>query len=140
MKRRQFLATTATAAATLAMPAIARGQSQQVLTVVPQADLGVLDPVWTTAYQTRDHAVLVFDTLFGTDTSFRAQPQMVEGAVTEDDGKRWRLTLRPGLKFHDGTKVLARDCVASIVRWGARDSFGQALMAATDAVSAVDDK
>jgi peptide/nickel transport system substrate-binding protein len=137
MRRRQFLAATA---ATLAMPALARGQSSQVLTVVPQADLAVLDPVWTTAYQTRDHATMVFDTLYGTDSSFRAQPQMVEGALADADGKQWRLTLRPGLKFHDGTKVLARDCVASIRRWGARDSFGQALLAATDELSAPDDR
>ncbi|HUA55542.1 MAG TPA: ABC transporter substrate-binding protein [Candidatus Sulfotelmatobacter sp.] len=137
MRRREFLAATA---ATLAMPAVARSQSSRVLTVVPQADLAVLDPIWTTSYQTRDHAFLVFDTLFGVDASFKAQPQMVEGAVAEDDGKRWRLVLRSGLKFHDGTPVLARDCVASVRRWGARDAFGQALMAATGEVSASDDK
>ena len=36
--------------------------------------------------------------------------------------------------------MLARDCVASIKRWGARDAFGQALMARTDELSAPDDK
>src|SRR5271154_105237 len=102
MRRRQFLAATA---ATLAMPAIARGQSAQVLTVVPQADLAVLDPVWTTAYQTRDHGFLVFDTLFGLDSRFQASPQMAAGSVSEADGKTWRITLRDGLLFHDGTKV-----------------------------------
>lgn len=136
MKRRDFLLASA---ATLAMPAIARGQSAQVLTVVPQADLAVLDPVWTTSYQTRDHAFLVFDTLFGTDAQYKAQPQMVERFGADPDGKRWQLTLRADLKFHDGSKVLARDCVASVKRWGARDSFGQALMAATDEISAPDD-
>ena len=80
MRRREFLAA---AAATIAMPAIARGQARQVLTFIPQADLAVLDPIWTTTYQTRDHAFLVFDTLFGVDDSYTAQPQMVEGAVTE---------------------------------------------------------
>jgi len=98
MNRRQFLAATA---ASLAMPAIARAQSSRVLTFVPQADLAVLDPIWTNTYQTRDHGFLVFDTLFGVDGDFRAQPQMVEGAVAEEDGKRWTLTLRSGLKFHD---------------------------------------
>ena len=109
MRRRTFLASTAAA---LAAPALARGEASQVLKFVPQADLAVLDPVWTTTYQTRDHGFLVFDTLFGLDGHYRSQPQMAEGAVSEDDGKTWRITLRRDLMFHDDTKVLARDCVA----------------------------
>ena len=65
---------------------------------------------------------------------------MLAGQTVENDGTTWRLTLRDGLLFHDGEKVLARDCVASIKRWGARDTFGQALMARTDEISAADDK
>jgi peptide/nickel transport system substrate-binding protein len=137
MRRRSFL-TAATAA--LAMPSIARGEAVKPLTFVPQADLAVLDPIWTTTYQSRDHGLLVFDTLFGLDSKFRAAPQMAEGAVSESDGKTWRITLRPDLMFHDGNKVLARDCVASVRRWGARDGFGQALLAATDEIGAPDDK
>ena len=137
IKRRMFLAS---GAAALAMPALARAESESVLRFVPQADLSVLDPVWTTTYQTRDHGFLVFDTLFGLDDQFRAQPQMAEGARSDDDGKRWTITLRDGLKFQDNTPVLARDCAASVKRWGARDAFGQALMAATDEISAPDDK
>jgi peptide/nickel transport system substrate-binding protein len=136
MQRRSFVTGTA---ATLAMPAIARGAASQVLKFVPEADLAVLDPVWTTTYQTRDHGFLVFDTLFGLDAGFNPQPQMAEGALAEEDGRRWRITLRPGLLFHDGSKVLARDCAASIRRWGARDGFGQALLAATDEIAALDD-
>ena len=124
----------------LAMPSIARAAGQSVLTAVPQADLASLDPCWTTAYQTRDHGFLVYDTLFGLDGAFRPRPQMAEGAATDDGGKTWRITLRDGLAFHDGSKVLARDAAASVKRWGARDGFGQALMAATDDISATDDK
>ncbi len=126
--------------ASLARPGLARAEEARVLRFVPQADLAVLDPVWTTAYQTRDHAFLVFDTLFGQDAGFAAQPQMLEAAGAEADGLRWRLMLRPGLRFHDNEPVLARDCVASIRRWGARDTFGQALLAATDALFAEDDR
>src|SRR5258708_6048076 len=136
MRRREFLA----GATALAMPAVARGDAIRPLTFVPQADLSVLDPIWTTTYPTRDHAFLVFDTLYGVDADYKAQPQMLAGGLAENDGKLWRLTLRPGLKFHDGTPVLARDCVTSVKRWGARDSFGQALLAATDEVAATDDK
>jgi peptide/nickel transport system substrate-binding protein len=136
MHRRGFLAGTA---AVLASPAVVRAQARRVLRFVPQADLAVLDPIWTTAYQTRDHAFLVFDTLFGQDADFKPQLQMLDAAGTEAAGLVWRLSLRPGQQFHDGTPVLARDCVASIRRWGARDGFGQALMAATDDLSAPDD-
>ena len=65
---------------------------------------------------------------------------MLEGAATADDGKRWTLTLRDGLRFHDGEPVRARDCVASIKRWGRRDAFGGALLAAADEVLAADDR
>ena len=128
------------AAAALALPSVARAEGAQVLTVVPQVDLAVLDPVWTTTYQTRDHGFLVFDTLFGLDSRLQVSPQMAAGSVNETDGKTWRITLRDGLLFHDGSKVLARDAAASIRRWGERDGFGQSLLAACDEVSASDDK
>ena len=137
MHRRSFLAT---GAAALAAPMIAHSQSSKTLRFIPQVDLPLLDPVTTSAYITRNHGFAVFDTLFGQDSSFAPQPQMVDGFATDPDGRAWRLTLRDGLRFHDGEPVLARDCVASIARWGKRDAFGQALMAATDELSAPDDK
>ena len=137
MQRRHFLAATA---ATLAAPQIARGQSNRVLKFVPQSDVTVLDPIWTTAYVTRNHGYMIFDTLFGTDAAMQASPQMAAGMTTDNDGKLVRITLRDSLKFHDGTPVLARDCVASIQRWAKRDTFGQTLMAVTDELTAADDK
>ncbi|PKU23768.1 ABC transporter substrate-binding protein [Telmatospirillum siberiense] len=143
MDRRQFLKMSAVAAggtAAFSIPRLARADSTRILRFVPYADIAIVDPVWTTAYTTRTHALLVFDTLFGLDDNLTAQPQMVEGFTVENDGKLWTLTLRSGLLFHDGSKVLARDCVASIKRWGVRDAFGQALMAATDEITAKDDR
>src|ERR1700712_3184574 len=137
MKRRTLLGT---AAAMLAMPNLARGASGKVIRFVPYVDLSLLDPVANTATPTRNHAYLVFDTLYGLDTEFRAHPQMVAGHTVNDAWTLWRLTLRDGLRFHDNTPVLARDAVASIRRWGVRDNFGQALMAATDELAAPDDR
>jgi peptide/nickel transport system substrate-binding protein len=140
MKRRTLLASgLAAGASALAAPGIGRAEGASTLRFIPQADLAVLDPIWTTAYVTRNHGYLVFDTLFGLDEQYKAQPQMAEGASTEDGGKTWRIGLRDGLAFHDGTPVLARDCVASLTRWGKRDTFGQALFDAIDEVSAADD-
>jgi peptide/nickel transport system substrate-binding protein len=136
-RRRRLLAG---ATAALAAPRIASPAGPRLLKFIPQSDLSVLDPVWSAAYVVRNHAMMVFDTLYGMDSLYRIQPQMAAGHRVEDDGKTWLISLRDGLLWHDGEKVLARDCVASIRRWGARDSFGQTLMAATDAVEAADDR
>ncbi|MCA0326364.1 MAG: ABC transporter substrate-binding protein [Proteobacteria bacterium] len=127
-------------AASLAGPGLLRAQAATTLRFTPQQDVVTLDPVTTTAYATRNHGYMVFDTLYGMDSTYTATPQMVEGHRIEDDGKRWTLTLRDGLLFHDGERVLARDCVASIRRWARRDPFGETLMAATDELSAPDDR
>ena len=136
MRRRTLLA----AAAALAAPCTVRAAGRTTLRFSPQQDLVVLDPVTTTAYMSRNHGYMVFDTLYGMDGQFQPQPQMLEGHQVEDDGRRWSLVLRPGLLFHDDTPVLARDCVASIRRWAKRDPFGATLMDATAELSAADDR
>ena len=65
---------------------------------------------------------------------------MAAGHTQEQDGKLWTIVLRDGLKFHDGEPVRARDCVASLQRWSKRDAYGQALFAATDELTAKDDR
>ena len=141
MKRRHFLGASAlSAAAALARPALAQGTRARMLAFVPQANLTSLDPIWTTATVTRNYAFLVFDTLYGADARLTPSPQMVEGAVVEDDGRRWTMKLRDGLAFHDGSKVLARDCVASLRRWMRRDALGGTLQERLDALEAPDDR
>jgi peptide/nickel transport system substrate-binding protein len=139
MKRRNVLKSAAAISAVLAAPRIGRADGPKTVTFVPQADLASLDPVWTTADITRNYSLAVFDTLYGYDAQFKVQPQMVAGQRVEDDGKTWELTLRDGLAFHDGQKVLARDCVATIKRFGTRDPFGQALLKRVDEISAPSD-
>jgi len=137
IRRRAF---TAGIAAVLAAPSIARGAASAPLKFIPQSDLTILDPIVTTVYTARNHGYMVFDTLFGMDSAYQIQPQMLDGFVVEDDGKRWKLRLRDGLLWHDGEKVTARDCVASIRRWAPRDGIGALLMARTDELSATDDR
>ncbi len=137
MRRRSFLAGAASA---LAAPAVARAEAGRTLRFIPQADLTILDPHVNTAYVTRNHAYMVYDTLYGLNGRYEPSGQMVAGHVVENDGRLWTLSLRDGLRWHDGTPVLARDCVASIRRWGAKDTFGQSLLAATDELSAPDDR
>jgi peptide/nickel transport system substrate-binding protein len=65
---------------------------------------------------------------------------MAAGHSVEDDGLRWVITLRDGLSFHDGEPVRAVDVAASVRRWMARNTFGQALAAVTDEITALDDR
>lgn len=142
MQRRDFLKAAATAAtAAIASPGLVLAQAaNRTITFVPQSDLTILDPVQTTGLVTRNHGLMVFDTLYGVDETFEVRPQMVAGHTIDRDGLRWTITLRDGLKFHDGEPVRARDCVASVIRWWNRDVFGNDLRNAAAEISAPDDK
>ena len=124
--------------APLAAPAI--GGTAKTLLFVPQSPLASLDPVWTSAMTTRNVGFQIYDVLFGRDEWMNPKPQMLAGYLVEDDGKRWTMTLRDNQWFHDGERVLARDCVASLRRWMARDPGGATLAARLDALEAPDDR
>src|SRR5258706_13040419 len=114
--------------------------AQKTLRFVPQADLRILDPIWTTALITRNHGYMVFDTLFALDANQQPQPQMVERWSISADGLRYDFTLRDGLRFHDGQPVRPIDCIASLQRWGQRDVLGQKLMEVVASFEAIDDR
>src|SRR5439155_3903123 len=142
LSRRAFLAGTAAAAAavSVAAPSVHAQKRGGTLRFVPHADLKILDPIWTTAYITRNHGYMIFDTLFALDGNLQLQPQMVDKYSESKDHMKYSFTLRDGLKFHDGQPVTAEDCVASLKRWGAKDAVGRLLMAATAKVAPVDRK
>ena len=122
----------------LAAAGVARDPA--TLRFIPAADPAVLDPHLSTAYATRDHALLVWDTLYGLDRDFVPHPQMAEGHEVSEDGRVVRIRLREGLRFHDGAPVLARDCVASVRRWARRDPLGTDLLARLERLDAPDDR
>jgi peptide/nickel transport system substrate-binding protein len=134
----------ALAAALLGAGALAAAQpaaaETKTLRFVAHADVKILDPTFTTAYISRNFGYMVYDTLFAQDAKGTPKPQMVDKWTTSKDGKAWTFTLRPGLKFSDGSDVTAADCVASLQRWGARDSIGRAMVAAGGEWKAVDAK
>lgn len=132
-------------AAGFAMPLVATAMAttasaESVLRVIPHADLKNLDPIWTTAYISRNHGYMIYDTLFAMDESFTPQPQMVDTWSTSADGLVWTFVLRDGLKFHDGAPVTGEDVVASLKRWGARDGMGQQLFGVIESLEATDAK
>jgi peptide/nickel transport system substrate-binding protein len=106
-------------------PASAQGKA---LRFVQNGNLTILDPIWTTAYVTRNHGYFIYDTLFATDANNAIKPQMVEKYEVSPDKTKWTFTLRDGLEWHDGKPVTSEDCIASIKRWGARDAMGQKLL------------
>jgi peptide/nickel transport system substrate-binding protein len=125
----------------LALPPAGGAHAQDnVLRIIPHADLRVVDPIWTTGYIVRNHGYMVYDTLFAMDENLQPQPQMVDSWEVSEDRLVYEFTLREGLLWHDGEPVRAADAVASIERWGARDGMGQQLMRFTEALEAVDDR
>ncbi len=142
LSRREFLASTAAGGAALALgaPYVHAQKRGGTLRVIPHADLKVIDPIWTTAYISRNFGYMVYDTLFAMDANLQIKPQMVEKHSVSKDGLKWSFTLRDGLKFHDGQPVTAEDCVVSLQRWGKKDPLGGLLMAATGKLQAADKK
>ncbi|HEY8290817.1 MAG TPA: ABC transporter substrate-binding protein, partial [Acetobacteraceae bacterium] len=132
------------AAATLprrraAAQSVSGSAKAKTLRFVPYSNLIVMDPVWSISIVGLEHAYMTCDQLYGLDGNSIPQPQMAAGHELSDDKLRWRFTLRDGLVFHDGEKVRAADCVASIARWAKRDPFGQRMVALMDEMKALDD-
>ena len=130
-KKLAALAAFAAIAGASGVPAQAQS-SERTLRIVPHSNLAILDPIWTTAYMSRNHGYMIYDTLFGTDEKAQIKPQMVESWSASPDNRLWTFKLRPGLEFHDGKPVTSEDVVASLARWGKRDAMGTALFTFVD--------
>jgi peptide/nickel transport system substrate-binding protein len=114
--------------------------AQSTLRAVMHSDLKIVDPIWTTAYISRNYGYLVYDTLFALDEQLKVQPQMVASYEISDDNLTYTFTLRDGLSWHDGQPVTAEDAIASIERWGQKDSMGQLLMSVVEGMKASDER
>ena len=114
LNRRVFAAGSVALALLASAPAMAQGK---VLRFAQNGNLTILDPIWTTAYVTRDHGYMIYDTLFSTDAKGAVQPQMVDKYSVSDDKTLWTYTLRDGLEWPSGTPVTAEDSVQSLKRW-----------------------
>lgn len=142
MRRRTFLNTVGSAMAlsSFGLPVLAQTTRANTLKYSPSEGLAILDPHFTTIHITTMYGHNVYDTLYGVDDKFKAHPQMAEGHEISADGLTWMIRLRDGLKFHDGEPVRAQDCIASIKRWGSRNSLGLTLMGYVEEMTAADDR
>jgi len=125
----------------LALGLLAAGQAhaEKVLRVNMHSDLKIVDPIWTTAYMSRNYGYMVYDTLFAMNTKGEIMPQMVDNYTISEDGLTYDFTLRDGLMFHDDQPVTGEDVVASLQRWGAKDAMGQKMMTFVEEMSATGD-
>jgi peptide/nickel transport system substrate-binding protein len=136
--RHGFIAAIA-AGALLCGVAAARAQGGTIR-FVPQSEATIFDPVTSVIAVTQQHAYMIYDTLFSLDANGVPQPQMVDTVTRDPSGRVYTMTLRAGLKFHDGSAVRAADAVASIKRWARRDVVGTRLVQLGMKVAVVDDK
>jgi peptide/nickel transport system substrate-binding protein len=117
---RRSMLRAATAAAAFSLLGILWARSQTTLRFIPVIDLTFVDPIFSTAQVSRNHGFMVCDTLYGMNAALEVSPRMLSGHMLSIDERQCDLTLREGLRWHDGQRVLARDCVASIRRWNVR--------------------
>ena len=143
MLRRRTLALSATAVLAAPMLSLRTASAQtarKVLRVVPHAEPQVFDPHQSQVNITSMHAAMVYDTLFSWDENMVPRPQMVDTWTKSDDGLVYNFTLRPGLKFHDGSPVTSRDVVATLKRLLIRDTQNQILAGLVVSLEPVDEK
>ena len=115
-------------------------QDKKTLRMVPHAGLRITDPIITTAFMSRNHGYMIYDTLFAVNDKMEVQPQMVDKYDISGDKLTYTFTLRDGLKFHDGAPVTTADVIPSLQRWAKRDGMGQKLFDFVKELKAVDDK
>ncbi|MER9560363.1 ABC transporter substrate-binding protein [Mesorhizobium sp. M0323] len=143
ISRRDLIKMGVAAGTAISIPSVLRAQTAPTAarTVgMVMGDLRVFDPIFTTATETANHALAIYDTLFALDSKLMPQPQMVGKWGVSDDKKTYTFELRDGLGWHDGTPVTAGDCVGSIHRWGQVDPGGQLIMERAKDISKKDDQ
>jgi peptide/nickel transport system substrate-binding protein len=141
MRRRKLIGGIAGALATPSLASFSGAQAaSRILRFVTGSGVVQLDPVATTIGPTLILGLQIFESLYSVDADLVPRPQMAAGHVIDNDGKRWTITLREGLRFHDGEPVLAGDCAASVKRWAQRDLTGSILNQRLDAIETPDDR
>ncbi|MDR3165757.1 MAG: ABC transporter substrate-binding protein, partial [Synergistaceae bacterium] len=69
----------------------------------------------------------IFEGLYTFDSKYSPVPMLVKSEEIRDAGKIVALSLREGVKFHDGSDFDAEDALASLKRWGEHGSRGSIL-------------
>src|SRR5471032_3523636 len=134
--RRVLLATTLSlAAAGLGTAAFA----QSHLRIGIGDDPDVLDPSLARTYVGRIVFASICDKLFDIDENLKIVPQLALSHETSADGRTVTITLRPGVKFHDGEPLDAAAAKYSLDRHlTMKGSFRKPELGSVDKVEVVD--
>src|SRR5438552_4769395 len=95
-----------------------------------------LDLHWTTAVITQQITWHIYETLYTYDRNFVPIPLLAEGHTVSDGGRRYTITLRKGVRFHNGKEMTAADVVPSLTRWGKIATPGKPLWKNVEAIEA----
>jgi len=93
---------------------LAHAQPAQI-TIVQPAEATTMDPGRSTQVLTVNYFYNLYDSLLRWDTGLQLQPGLATAWRAVND-TTWEFTLRPGIKFHDGTPLTAEDVRATLER------------------------
>ena len=85
------------------------------LTIVQPAEATTMDPGRSTQVLTVNYFYNLYDSLTRWDAALQLQPGLATSWKAVND-ITWEFTLRPGVKFHDGSPLTAEDVRATIER------------------------
>jgi peptide/nickel transport system substrate-binding protein len=95
-----------------------------------------LDLHWSPTAVTSIPMWHVFEMLYTFDKDWSPIPHLAESHTVTDRGRQYTITLRKGVRFHNGKEMTSADVVASLNRWGRMASVGKALWKSVEAVAA----
>ncbi len=73
----------------------------------------------------------IFEPLFAMNANYEPTPVLAEGYTVDESGLVYTITLRQGVKFHNGQEMTADDVVASMTRWLELSSKANTLIGGT---------
>jgi peptide/nickel transport system substrate-binding protein len=128
LSRFQFLAASSAVFLAVAAHAATRPRYGGTLRVELQAQISSLDPTaWPeNAVNTRTLAKLndlVFDRLVRFDAQGKIQPALASRWERDAQNATWRFYLRPGVKWHDGSPLIAADVLPALENVVASHAF-----------------
>ena len=109
-----------------------------VLKVATIGEPPTLDIPMSTAVITYEIMWHVNESLFTYDRAFNPVPLLAESHAVTDRGLRHTITLRKGVRFHNGKEMTSADVVASLKRWGQVASLGKPLWKNVESIDAKD--